>query len=90
MHFCRVGEIITFQVLLWPDSGRKSFQQNKVFSTSGNYAEIYLPFWRALRGLQGRFSVAELEERWHNPFPQRELNALTALLGKDLTSQATQ
>ena len=83
MHFSRVGETITLDILVWPDSGRSSFRQEKLFSVSGSYAEICLPFWRALRGLQGRFSAADLEKRWQNSFPQRELNALTVVLGKE-------
>ena len=83
MHFSRVDEIVTLDILIWPDSGRSSFHQEKAFSASGSYAEICLPFRRALRGLQGRFSAADLEKRWQNSFPQRELNALTAVLGKE-------
>ena len=83
MHFSRIGEAVTLDIIKWPDSSRNSFRQEKVFSAAGSYAEICLPFWRALRGLQGRFSAADLEKRWQNSFPQRELNALTAVLGKE-------
>ena len=83
MHFSREGKVVTLDIFVWPDSSRSSFRQEKVFSASGSYAEICLPFWRALRGLQGRFSAAELEKRWQNSFPQRELNALTVVLGKE-------
>lgn len=83
MHFVRAGELITLDVMCWPDSSRSSFHQNKVFSVGGSYTEICPPFWRALRGLQGRFSAAELENRWQNLFPHRELNLLTAALGKE-------
>ena len=83
MHFSREDEVVTLDIFVWPDSSRSSFRQGKVFSAFGSYAEICLPFWRALRGLQGRFSAADLEKRWDNLFPQRELNALTAILGKE-------
>lgn len=83
MHFSREGEAVTLDIFVWPDLSRNSFRQEKVFSASGSYAEICLPFWRALRGLQGRFSAADLETRWQNSFPQRELNALTVVLGKE-------
>ena len=82
MHFSRVDETVTLDILAWPDSSRNDFHQENVFSASGSYDEICLPFWRALRGLQGRFSAADLEERWEDLFPQRELNALTVALGK--------
>lgn len=83
MHFSREGAAVTLDILVWPDSSRNSFRQEKVFSASGSYAEVCLPFWRALRGLQGRFSAADLEKRWQNLFPQRELNTLTVALGKE-------
>ena len=83
MHFSREGEAVTLDIFVWPDPSRNSFRQEKVFSASGSYDEICLPFWRALRNLQGRFSEADLEKRWQDLFPQRELNALTAALGKN-------
>ena len=82
MHFSREGDVVTLNILAWPDSGRNSFHQETVFSASGNYAEICLPFWRALRDLQGRFPASDLGKRWQNLFPERELDALTAALGK--------
>lgn len=83
MCFNRLGEVVTLEVLRWPDPSRSSFYEDKVFSVTGSYIEICLPFWRALRGLQGRFSEAELETRWTSPFPHRELYLLTAALGKE-------
>ena len=88
MHFSRIGEVVTLDVLRWPDSSRSIFHQEKVFSVSGSYNEICLPFWQALRGLQGRYSAAELETLWQDVFPQRELNLLTAALGKEPAQQA--
>jgi hypothetical protein len=39
-----------------------------------------IPFWRALRNLQGRFSIEDLNRRWHRDFPWREIERLTLLL----------
>lgn len=62
MYFSRADETVTLDILVWPDSGRSSFRQENAFSASGSYGEICLPFWRSLRGLQGRFPAVELEK----------------------------
>jgi len=52
------------------------------FQLRGTYDEICLPFWRALRTLQGLYPEAEFKARWHYPFPTRQLALLTQQLGK--------
>lgn len=80
--FTREEETIALDILCFPDSSRSVFQRNIVLSTTGTYEEICLPFWRALRSLQGRYSEAEIEERWQRTFPTREMKMLTSALGK--------
>ena len=81
--FVRDGESISLRVLRFPASQRSVFGKEDVrLAVSGNYDEVCLPFWRALRSLQGRFPQTEPGERWTSSFPWQELDALTATLGK--------
>jgi hypothetical protein len=82
-QFSRQNLTISLQVLLFPDSSRSIFdKQEPKLSITGSYNEVCLPFWRALRQLQGRYSDDEWEVRWQSPFPRRELDLLTVALGK--------
>ena len=53
-----------------------------IFGDSGSIAEICLPFWRALRNLQTRFSTEEFGVRWHRPFPLSGMEKLNADVGR--------
>ena len=83
MRFVRTDATIQLDVLFFPDAQRSVFQQPKVkLSVKGNYDEVCLPFWRALRELQGRFPASEFRERWQEAFPTLQMERLTAALGK--------
>lgn len=82
-RFRSLDTAVSLQVILFPDSRRSVFDEpDPKLATVGSYEEVCLPFWRALRQLQGRFSEEEWQARWHGPFPSRELDFLTAALGK--------
>jgi hypothetical protein len=53
-----------------------------IFGDSGRFVEICLPFWRALRNLQTRFSTEEFGARWHRPFPLSDMEKLNADVGR--------
>lgn len=78
LRFNRIGDVVILAIDEFPDRKRDSFEAKRLLSTSGTYAEICVPFWRALRALQGRLSKDEIETRWKEPFPTQELNLLTA------------
>jgi hypothetical protein len=62
---------------------RASIQHRRcrmLLNTRGSTLEMCLPFWRALRNLQTRFSEREFELLWHRPFPTSEMEQLTAHL----------
>lgn len=80
LRFTKVGEDITLTIDLFPGHVRKPGLADRLLVVSGTYAQVCLPFWRALRGLQGRFSEQELHERWLLPFPARKLSELTAAI----------
>ena len=83
MQFCREADIIRLEVVWFPGSERSVFKPGQVeMSMTGSYDEVCLPFWRALRELQGRLPASDFEARWGDPFPSRELELLTAVLGK--------
>jgi len=80
LRFLREGDVVRLDVYEYPDRLRGVGRGERFFEASGSYEDICLPFWRALRNLQGRFSEEELNARWHRPFPSKEINGLTALL----------
>lgn len=83
MQFCRETDNIRLDVVWFHGSERSVYKQGQVeMSVTGSFDEVCLPFWRALRELQGRLPAADFEARWGTPFPTRELDLLTAALGK--------
>ncbi len=82
MSFARRDDLVRLEIRSYPDSRhvQKSEDQTEIFC--GTYNEICLPFWRALRELQGQFSESEFKTRWREEFPTRELDLLTQALGK--------
>ncbi len=50
----------------------------KIYTVMGNYSEICIPFWRALRSLQGLYSDKDFKEMWYKEFPSKELDTLTS------------
>ena len=78
MLFSSGGSDISLQIYEYSDYRRGNERGEQVFAVSGTYKDICIPFWRALRDLQGRFSAEELDSRWHRPFPSREIDLLTA------------
>ena len=77
--FRRNGSVVYLELLRFPDH-RRVLQAISSFKLQGSYEEVALPFWRALRNLQGRFSCAELNIRWHRDFPWKEIEELTSML----------
>lgn len=82
LRFGREGNEVRLEAWEYPDRLRDAGRGERFFEASGSYEDVGLPFWRALRNLQGRFSAEELNRRWHRPFPARELDGLTSLLRK--------
>lgn len=82
-RFTREGDAVRLEVEEFPDHPRGEGKGARLFAASGTYEDICLPFWRALRSLQGRFTREELDARWHRPFPWEELDGLTALLRRE-------
>ena len=80
-EFCfrRKGALVSLDILEFPDQ-RRVVQPTSRFKIKGTYEEVALPFWRALRSLQGRFSADELNTRWHRNFPWKEIQVLTSML----------
>ena len=77
LRFFRTKDLVRLEVWSFFDYRRGCGRGEKGFEVSGSYEKICLPFWRALRSLQGRFSNEELEARWHRSFPWQEINLLT-------------
>jgi hypothetical protein len=77
MWLFRSGSNVSLEIHEYSDYRRGIERGEKAFALSGTYEEICLPFWRALRDLQGRFSAEELNFRWHRPFASRDIGLLT-------------
>lgn len=77
LRFFCTKDMVRLEVWFFLDHRRDYGRGEKEFEISGSYEEICLPFWRALRSLQGRFSNEELEARWHRSFPWKEIDLLT-------------
>ena len=80
LHFQGHGAGVALTARAFADGKHRAKTGRELLRLSGSYAEICLPFWRALRGLQGQYPPAKLDRRWHRAFPSRALNQLTALL----------
>lgn len=80
MRFAREADTLHLAIHDFPDRRRSPFLGRPLLTLSGSYEEVCLPFWRALRALQGRFSEQELHERWQRPFPSGEIAKLTQAL----------
>jgi hypothetical protein len=71
------------QVYVFTDRRRRiTRSRRKQLEIAGSYEKICVPFWRALRNLQGRFSAAELDARWHRQFPWKYIDRLTRAIRK--------
>lgn len=77
MRFLRDNDTITLTILEYPDSRRLLNGGQVLLNISGTYAEVALPLWRAVRGVQGRWSLTEWREHYHSPFPSDEMEKLT-------------
>jgi hypothetical protein len=80
LRFTKEGGLVRLEAYEFPDRRRDAGRGERFFEAAGSYEDICLPFWRALRNLQGRFSEDELNARWHRPFPSKEIDSLTGLL----------
>ena len=78
----RTQDEVHLRIQRHADNQRQKGQEEAVFTASGDFSGIALPFWRALQNLRSRFSVEELDRRWHRKFPVAELDRLTTSLKK--------
>src|SRR5215211_5319991 len=60
MRFSRQGELVRLEMCQHPNRLREEGRGERLFEASGSYEDVCVPFWRALRDLQGRFPVEEL------------------------------
>lgn len=82
MIFAQRGDEVELRISSYSDYRHLPEYDNKPLIFRGTYEEICLPFWRALRELQGKYEEVEFHKRWKEAFPTRELALLTERLGK--------
>jgi hypothetical protein len=85
MEFTYNQDGVRMTIREYPDHRRSCDTGKETFVVTGSYEQICLPFWRALRSLQGRFPPEELDQRCGG-FPSHELDKLTEAIknSKDL------
>ena len=88
LRFSNLEGLVRLEVYFFPDHRRNDKREEKGLAISGSYEEICIPFWRALRSLQGRFSAEELDARWQRPFPWKEIDVLTSAITEKLSQAA--
>jgi hypothetical protein len=84
LRFSISRELVELEVYFFSDHRRDFGRGKRELAITGSYEEICMPFWRALRSLQGRFSAEELDARWHRPFPWKEIDILTTAIREKL------
>lgn len=72
---------VSLTVVEYP-GGRKGRGRN-VLVVQGTPTEVVLPFWRALKSLQGRISPEEYARAMRREFPTLALQRLSRLLSKE-------
>ena len=80
LRFSGSGGMVRMEIYFFHDYRRLAGSGEKELEITGSYEEICVPFWRALRSLQGRFSAEELDARWCRPFPWKEIDLLTTAI----------
>jgi hypothetical protein len=78
LRFTREGAAIGLEVCRLSSRDRGQ----TLFETDGSFSEVCVPFWRALRNLQSRFSAEEFSLRWGRLFPLSGMDKLSARLGR--------
>jgi len=84
MRFRRENGTIRFELCRFSSFSRVASRKpgQMLFEIEGTLAEVCLPFWRALRNLQTRFSEDEFQLRWRRPFPGSGMQKLRANLSR--------
>ena len=80
LRFRRTGNLVSLELVEFPDHRRELQEAQGRLKATGSYDEVAIPFWRALRNLEGKFSSEELHARWHREFPSKQLEGLTSML----------
>lgn len=90
LRFQRTEDVIEFSVVEYPDDQRlKGVAGQTVFSSVGDFEHIGMPFWGALRDLEGRFSKEDLARRWHQAFPHEALDRLTKRIKQEVPTRGS-
>ncbi len=63
MQFSRAGDQISLIVQEFPDNRRIMTNIHSILSLSGSYEQVALPFWRAMRCLQGRYNEIKWKQK---------------------------
>jgi hypothetical protein len=71
-----------FDIVGFPDWHRHEHSGEVVFSFRASKEEVVLPFWRALRNLEGRIAASEYRDAMRREFPSPCLQRLSRLLSK--------
>ncbi|MBA3321721.1 MAG: hypothetical protein H0T45_09805 [Pyrinomonadaceae bacterium] len=71
------SEQVDFKVYKIIQSSVAGRTREKAFAFNGSLYKVVRPFWKALRDMESKQSLAEYERQWREPFPEREMRELT-------------
>jgi hypothetical protein len=80
--FTPTNREIVFDIVEYPRWNRKRTEGRKRLSMHGTPAEVVVPFWRALRALEGKMKADGYRAAMGRDFPAESLQSLSRLLGK--------
>jgi hypothetical protein len=75
-------DLLHFQITKYPDSKRNRADGVAVLCVKAGVRDVVLPFWLALRGLEGRISVDTYLDAFHREFPTACLQRLSHQVGQ--------
>ena len=73
---------ISLAVVEFPHYSQRDAAGEVRLTVSGTFDGVCRPFWKAARGLQGRFTDEELSVRWHREFASEAFESLTRRVRK--------
>lgn len=79
-EFRKVGKQIILDIVCHKGIRRIVGSDAGVFSYSGKYNDVFIPFWRGVRRFQSRYSSKELSGCWRWRFPGEEMDRLTRII----------
>ena len=80
--FNKEDDVVNFKLFFIENYTGVQYPDKLIYEKVGNFKEICLPFWRALRTLQSRYNQKEFNELWQREFSYQKLERLSQIIKK--------